>query len=55
MTEKQTEALARLKAAGGKPVVLHIGTGTGLVKAGLAIKDASSGHGAGMAAYRVAK
>ena len=53
MTDAQTKALNQLKAANGQPVVLHVGTGGALVKAGLATKDDSKGHGALMAAYRI--
>jgi len=53
-TNAQDAALAKLTAAKGQPVVLHVGIGSKLVAAGKAVKLDSKGHGKLMAAYRVA-
>lgn len=53
MTEAQDKALFALQVANGKPVVLHIGIGGALVKAGKAEKLPTTGHGKLMAAYRL--
>lgn len=50
MTTKQEAALASLKLTG--TAVLHVVTGTALVKAGHAVKVNSTGHGKLMAEYK---
>jgi hypothetical protein len=50
LSDKQNAALATLKANG--PTVLHVLTGSALVKAGVATKLDTTGHGKLMAEYK---
>ena len=52
MTQKQQEALQKLADANGRGVVMHVGTGGALVRAGKAVKLDTTGHGKLMAEYR---
>lgn len=55
LSDKQQAGLRALQVAGGNAVVLHVGIGGALVKAGFATKDTTSGHGKLKAAYRLVK
>ena len=54
MTETQEKALSKMQKAHPKPVVMHVGTGSALVRAGKAVKTDTTGHGKLMAEYRLA-
>lgn len=54
MTNAMKTALENLKAGNGAIVVLPVATGTKLVAAGYAKKDASGGYGRAKAGYRLA-
>ena len=54
MSKAQDDAIAKLQAANGAGVVLHVGTGGALVKAGKAVKLTTTGHGKLMAEYKAA-
>ena len=54
MSPKQETALAELKKAHPKGVIMHVSTGTALVKAGEAVKWETTGHGRLMAEYVLA-
>lgn len=54
MTDKQEDAIRKLKDANGQPVALHVSTGTRLVDMGHAVKVPQSGAGKLHAFYRAA-
>ncbi len=53
MTDAQEEALENMRKRPDEAIVLHVAVGGALVRLGKATKDATSGHGKLMGAYRL--